>query len=393
MTIKQRFGQMIREYRKTQGLLQRELSDRLNYSQSMVSRLERGCDFISQSTYEKVLKRIGLAFHIDETHHQAVEKLIQRFTEAVIELDYKTTEDILNAFSPYKSNPFFYYDFLVVQLYHFYFSGDNEQTLVTLALLTQKAYMVHPYLRPYLDMLTFIYQKKESISVQEEQALAIPVMPHEGLQIFLHAINDYYDHYHTKALNGFLRAMTLFRRYTHERWQAHCEVFINKILMTDNDYGNLKVRTQALLRKNKDYLPRDTNCLSFQLAYSLYHLNALEEAYQILLGLQGKTFEYEDLVPYMIDKCCLKLQKQPTLNSSNHNHTLHVLYQHYEQDEKNPSYYHLIEQVIVPDLPRRLEINEYLTYAFDLLDYYGNKGNYQKYQELSQKMNILYRLI
>lgn len=395
MTMKQRFGQTIRGYRIERGLRQRDIAKYLNCSQSMISRIERGYDTINEQVYHQIGLQLGINLACFKNDYESIEGLIRRFVEAVMDLNHQSLNEIQDAFKPYHGTLPFTYDYLTMVMFGQYFSGDDNEAIRTLAILDGKADYIHLAIRPFYELLRFIYYKKNTATNQFPQSLPLPLLPNEALQTFLEAVNDYYDHYHPKALNGFLRAMTLFKRYAHARWQAHCEVYINKILMTDNDYGNLKVRTQSLLRRNETYLPRDQYSLTFQLAYSLYHLGEVEEALQLLQTLQSKTFEYADLVPYMIERCQKRLKEQPENNppEPKERHALELLIEHYEANRKDSNYYRLIEQLIVPHLPIRLEINEYLTYAFDLLEYYGGKGNNEKYQELSQKMSILYRIL
>lgn len=397
LTLKQRLGLIIQDHRKSQNISQIELSEKLNYSQSMISRMEKGYDAISIESFVQTIEHLGLFCDISEELSTKIDQLLQSFHYGIIELDNESVRETLNEFNQLMPNVVYYYDYLVIEAAAFYFEGNDRECIALLQTIKGHEKMCDPRTRESYRFMRrlYIYNKLIKATLKEQEELKAEY--NKGLEYYLSGIGEYYSFSYSEALRDFLQSITYYQREHNLRRVAHAECYINKILMKDNDYVNIKVRTQALLKKNIAFIPRDYATLTFQLAYSHYYLKEYDQAYTLFQKLEGQAFEYDYLIPYMLQKCLLNVVEYHTLalpsEEINSETILYHLLLSYNNETKDASFYKLIEQNILPLLPMRLEIKEYQIYTLDLMEYYFQEKKYTKYKKLIEKLNTYYHIL
>ena len=69
-------GQVLRQYRKTQGLTQSAVAKKFNMTQTMISNIESGRPGVQLATLFKVMAALGLEMHLqprgETAHHKAL---------------------------------------------------------------------------------------------------------------------------------------------------------------------------------------------------------------------------------------------------------------------------------------------------------------------------------
>lgn len=60
MNLKQTLGKNIKQYRQLKGLSQEELAEKLDVSQQTMSKIERGINFLTSETLEKISNILGV---------------------------------------------------------------------------------------------------------------------------------------------------------------------------------------------------------------------------------------------------------------------------------------------------------------------------------------------
>ena len=90
MSIKKLIGQKIKKLRMASGLTQEELSEKLDISQRALSSIERGYNFLSADTFDKILKELNISinelFFVE--HLQDSEVLIDELQEKIKRLKH-----------------------------------------------------------------------------------------------------------------------------------------------------------------------------------------------------------------------------------------------------------------------------------------------------------------
>ena len=101
MPIKRQLGSKLKEWRKRKGLTQEGLAAVADLSKDAISMIERGVNFPTTATVEKLSKALGIPKHefyinTDETNNKnAKQELINSITGIIYTLDEKTLKVVL----------------------------------------------------------------------------------------------------------------------------------------------------------------------------------------------------------------------------------------------------------------------------------------------------------
>jgi transcriptional regulator with XRE-family HTH domain len=390
LTLKQRLGQIIHNNRLSKKQSQKDLSISLNYSQSMISRIEKGYEDLNLEVYLETLNKLGLFYDLSTNTAEQINVLIEEIYQHSLYMDLEKIEAAIITFNQFMPNCLYYYDYLAAELVELYFQGNEEECETILKECQGNENLCHKLNQKLIHYIRLILESKiKQSNFTWEPDLNKPEIM-DALDYYTYGVVFYNQHQYSKALMHLLYAIDQSEENKNIKRMSHAEVVINKMLMKDHDYFNLKLRLQDLFKHNQIGLMSDGYTLQFQMAYCLYYLKEYEKALAIFQTLQNKEFEYVQLVNYMIFKSCEKLQVE---NPIQVNIRLFDLYKKYQNNEKDDDYYQMIEQFILPHLQDYLEIKEYQIYAVDLMDHYFDTKKYSKFKKISEKINHIYKII
>jgi transcriptional regulator with XRE-family HTH domain len=388
LTLKQRLGQIIHNNRLSKKQSQKDLSTNLNYSQSMISRIEKGYDDLNLDLYLETLSKLGLFYDLSLEIEEQINTLIGEIYHHVLYLELEQLETGINSFNQFMPNCLYYYDFLAVELVELYFQGNDEECEIILKELIGNENLCHQLNQRLIKHIRLILESKNKKAVTWDPE-SIKREEMDELDHYAYGVIYYHHHQYSKSLMHLLYSIDQCDEKKNSNRMSHAEVIINKMLMKDHDYHNLKIRLQDLLNHHQIKYKSDANTLQFQLAYSRYYLKEYEQALVEFQALRNQTFEYDHLLDYMIFKCQQQLNQTIQVNDS----LLLTLYHKFQNNEKDQTYYELIEHHILPELEFHLELKEYQLYTLDLMEHYFETKKYTKYKKLSELINRIYKVI
>ena len=92
--LKSKFGQRVKELRKSKGLTQEQLAELINIEPPNVSKMESGLHFPQPEKIEKIANALGMDIKdlFDFEHFQKKEDLIHYINQTIKDFDLKTIE-------------------------------------------------------------------------------------------------------------------------------------------------------------------------------------------------------------------------------------------------------------------------------------------------------------
>lgn len=396
LTTKQKMGKLISIYRRDRQLSQNELAQQLNYSQSVISRMELGYEEISGETYVDVLETFELTIDPSDETKESIESIIKEAYHQIMFLDLEPFLVGLNQFNQCLPNVLYQFDYSILKAYELYYIGDEKKSWQLTRSIIKFETLLHPLCRElYYYLLASFYLRRKHHITHLKQFFMNRFSSDKAIDQYILGVYYYYTHQYTKALPVLYQATESFLKEGNQKRYSRAEIYLIKILMIEHDYFSIKMRLEEFLNKQPELINRDLSSLQFQLAYSYYHLKETEKAYQLFQSIQYPHFKYAPILPYMIYKCERRLNiKSNSLDKPlSDTHILFYLYDHYQMDAKPTAYYEAIETHLLPQLQRQIELKEFQIHLFELLDYYFHQQRYNDYKQLIERINHIYKVV
>lgn len=386
LSTKQKLGMIIKLNRKALNLTQNTLASKLNYVQSIVSRMEKGNETMPIDLYQTALALFNLNYMEDQSIDQQVYQLKRDIYTAFINLDDQQLDTIMtNVESLLISNlnTIIYYELLFIQLIYYYLSGDYTQAKQSIE-----------QLKPYIPITSKeIQQLVYDITFSIDQHHPIEDLQldnhHPGMIEYLKGLNYYRQFKTAKAIYHLNGSNDLFKQDDNVNRIAYNHYLINKLLARENDYVNILININVVLNELQPSMPI-IDLLKYLKGYSLYQTKQYESALTVLETINPKNLHNEQsYYHYLVDKTKLKLNIISDFTNTSAYNELHQLFSLYQENEKNESYYSLIETFILPQIESHFDQVEFQFYTFDLLDHYWKKRFYKKYKQLITRVNYI----
>ncbi len=398
LTLKQKLGIIIKNYRRNEKLTQDELARQINCDQSVISRIEIGIDAIYMEIYELALQYFNINY-VEQNKY--FKKVIDQFMTALNVLDMKTLMSMKQTFYEIEDLPInILIQYRIIQIFYSYTDNDYQtceeqiSELEELVLTSDnQSQMLYLIMRLSVETILSNYQKAlKTIDILENCQLC-------DQQIIAYYIGWFYYKFNNRslALKYLVNALEKFEETNNYRRIFRVQTIIISLLVKEKNYHQAIYEIKKLLENLQKHLNlKEIFILYFLLGYCYYLLNE----YDLAIDYFNQAIQIEDTVDKnhiyyyllkiydILDDVKKSRYILNRINNDDENSFGYKIIHLYLQSRigKSIKYYQYIESEIVPLIANHYEKMEINTYIQELLEYYYDTQQYMKYHELSLKI-------
>jgi len=397
LTMKQKLGIVIKYNRIKHKKTQDDLSRHINCDQSVISRIEIGLPAIDIELYDLAMSYFNLYYQLD---NPLLKSNIEHFWEAIFFLDEVILDEIRETLNVYHDDVIYNYHQAVILSFFLYLENDIKRCTSQIEELKELIYICTPHYQ-MIYLITRLFLASHQSEYQEGLIIIKHLESQKQFEEYRlsYYIGWFYFKFNNRsmALKYLLFALSENKKCNNYKRIYRISVTIISLLIKEKNY-NLAIReTKQLLKLYQQYLAlNELFIIYFLIGYIYYLLKQYNLAIEyfnranVLETKSDKNHIYYYLLNIYDTLDDVKqyrniLNKIDNEDEGSFGHTIINLYLQ-SRIGKSIKYYQYIEKAIVPLIRNHYEKLEINAYVQELLNYYYETKQYNKYHQLSQKM-------